>query len=426
MLANVDMTSTTGATFNGSLRHSQPVMKTRAQKKRLLHVTTVPMTLRFLRGQVGFMKSKGYEVVIASSPGDELEAFGAEEEVEVHAVPMERRIAPLSDLVSLARLWKELREVRPEIVHSHTPKGGLLGMCAATLAGVPVRCYHLRGLPMMSTVGPKRTLLRWTERLSCFLADEVFCVSSSLRDVALAERLCAPSKIHVLAGGSGNGVDSAGLYNPKTHPPATRDAIRAALEIRKNQVVVGFVGRMVGDKGVVELSKAWQKVRGLHSNALLLLIGPREASDAVPPEVLEQLDSDPRVRWVDTVANVAEYYSAMDMVVLPTYREGLPNVLLEAAAMELPVVATEVPGCVDVVVDGVTGTLVPPQTVEPLAKAIDAYLSSSELRKQHGISARSHVVANFAQEKIWEALSEHYAALCSERPFALGVVAGVN
>tara|TARA_R110002073_G_scaffold74100_2_gene181067 strand:- start:59003 stop:60130 length:1128 start_codon:yes stop_codon:yes gene_type:complete len=360
------------------------------------------------------MKSKGYDVAIASSPGHELEDFGDEEGVAVHAVSMERRIAPLSDLVSLAKLLREIREIRPEIVHSHTPKGGLLGMCAATLAGVPVRCYHLRGLPMMSATGPKRTLLRWTERLSCLLADEVFCVSSSLREVALSERLCPASKIHVLAGGSGNGVDSTGLYNPKTHAPLARDAIRAGLDIRKDQVVVGFVGRMVGDKGVVELAKAWKTVRGLHSDALLLLIGPREASDAVPPDILEQLDSDSRVRWVDTVANVAEYYAAMDLVVLPTYREGLPNVLLEAAAMQLPVVATEVPGCVDVVVDGVTGMLVPPQTVEPLAKAIDTYLSSSELRREHGTNARVHVVANFSQEKIWQALSEHYEALCNE------------
>lgn len=357
------------------------------------------------------MKERGYEVCVATSPGEELDSFAVEEDVQAYAVDMERRIAPLKDLVSLARLWREVRANRPEIVHSHTPKGGLLGMCAATLAGTPVRCYHLRGLPMMSAVGPKRALLRWTERLSCLLAHEVYAVSNSLRDVAIEERLCGAGKITVLAGGSGNGVDSEIRYNPQTHPPATRARVRDDLGISEESVVVGFVGRLVGDKGVIELSQAWRQLRSKHPHVVLLLIGPREADNAVPSEVLDALDSDPQVRWVDTVPNVAEYYTAMDMLVLPTYREGLPNVLLEAGAMRLPVVATHVAGCVDVVVAGETGTLVPAKTVAPLALAIADYLDSAELRREHGSAARAHIVANFSQEKIWRELSEHYAEL---------------
>lgn len=379
--------------------------------RRLLHVTTVPMTLRFLRGQVGFMKKAGYEVEIASSPGEELEAFGSEECVETHAVAMERRIAPLRDLMSLAHLWREIRRANPQIVHSHTPKGGLLGMCAATLAGVPTRCYHLRGLPMMGTSGPKRELLRWCERLSCALADEVFSVSHSLRDVAIAEGLCSPNKISVLAGGSGNGVDSKEQYNPKNYGPEVRAEIRRELGIPADALVVGFVGRLVRDKGIVELAEAWQTIREAHPDAFLLLIGPAESADAVPAEVLSGFERDPRVRAVGMVDTAAAYYAAIDLIALPSYREGFPNVLLEAAAMKLPVVSTRVAGCIDAVEDGVTGSLVPHKDADALASALEHYLSSPSLRLLHGENGRRRVVECFAQERIWSALSEHYGHL---------------
>lgn len=366
------------------------------------------MTLRFLRGQVGYMKKLGFEVEIASSPGPELDNFGREEHVGVHAISMERRIAPVKDLLSLYRLWRKIRRLNPEIVHSHTPKGGLLGMCAARLAGVPVCCYHLRGLPMMSAHGKKRELLRWTERLSCALADEVYCVSHSLRDVALAEKLCDAKKIRVLAGGSGNGVDSLTTYNPDRVDTASLNEMRAALEIAPDAIVIGYVGRLVQDKGIRELVEAWESIRSAIPKLHLLVIGPREAADAVPARTLEVLDTDPQVTWLDMVPSVAPYYGLMDLLVLPTYREGFPNVLLEAAAMEIPVVATRVAGCVDAVLDGVTGTLVAKENAAELADAMTAYLLSEELRDLHGKNARVRVVKEFAQERIWQELAKCY------------------
>ncbi len=357
------------------------------------------------------MKKLGFEVEIATSPGDELDAFGTEEQVGTHPIPMERRIAPLRDVVALAKLWREIRHTNPEIVHSHTPKGGLLGMCAATLAGVPVRCYHLRGLPMMSATGAKRELLRWCERLSCALADEVFCVSHSLRELAIAEGLCSPAKIQVLAGGSGNGVDSEYQYNPATYPADARLVMRESLGIPNDALVIGFVGRLVRDKGIVELAQAWKQLRETHPKAHLLLIGPREVADAVPDDTLAQLDEDTQVTMLGIVPSAAPYYPAMDLVVLPTYREGFPNVLLEAASMGLPVVATRVPGCVDAVEDGETGALVAAQDVNALADAINSYLSSLSLRKAHGKNGRTRVMKHFAQEQIWIALSTEYANL---------------
>lgn len=382
-------------------------------KKRLLHVTTVPMTLRFLRGQVGYVRARGYDIHVASSPGEELDAFALAEELPVIPVAMARRIAPHKDIVALLRLWRTIRTLRPEIVHSHTPKGGLLGMCAAALAGVPVRVYHLRGLPMMTASGSKRELLRWTERLSCGLAHEVLCVSDSLREAAEAEGLCAPEKIRVLAGGSGNGVDSEGQYTRRLHDASTRFRIRSEFGIGEDAQVVGFVGRLVRDKGIVELQRAWSRLRERFPEAHLLLVGPEESGDAVPADVAASLRSDERVHRTGLVASAAPFYAAMDLLVLPTYREGFPNVLLEAGAMELPVVATEVSGCVDAIVDGQTGTLIPPREAVALERAAARYLSSAKLRDEHGQRARRWVRENFAQERIWAALAERYDSLRS-------------
>jgi hypothetical protein len=174
-------------------------------KPRLLHVTTVPQTLAFLKGQVAYMKSRGFDVAAVSSPGPALDAFGRAEGIDVHPVEMPRRITPLGDLVALFRLWRLIRKIRPDVVHGHTPKGGLLAMIAAWMAGVSVRLYTLHGLPLETARGLKRTILRWCERTSCALARRVYAVSGSLRRRAAAYGLCQAEKISVLGAGTVNG-----------------------------------------------------------------------------------------------------------------------------------------------------------------------------------------------------------------------------
>ena len=172
---------------------------------RLVHITTIPETLYFLTGQVSYMKSKGLEVHALSSPGDDLGKFGRQEGIAVHAVEMPRRITPVQDLIAIRRLWRSLRAIKPQIVHAHTPKGGLLGMISAWLARVPVRVYHVHGLPFVTATGLKRTLLRLSERASCLLATQVYSVSHANRDVITAEGLCSPRKIKVLLNGASTG-----------------------------------------------------------------------------------------------------------------------------------------------------------------------------------------------------------------------------
>jgi glycosyltransferase involved in cell wall biosynthesis len=374
------------------------------------------MTLGFLRGQVAFMKSRGFIVSAVSSPGEDLDRFGREEGISVHAVKMERRITPLRDLAAVLRLWWLLRRIQPQIVHAHTPKGGLLGMIAAFLARVPVRVYHLRGLPLLTARGLRRIVLTLAERISCCLAHSVLCNSNSLRGEAVRAKLCNPRKLEVLLCGSGNGVDAQVEFNPQALGAATRDRVRAELDINRDALVLGFIGRVVRDKGIAELVEAWETLRHEFPDLWLLIVGPCESEDPVPRSTLEALRIDPRVRIRDYETQTSPFYAAMDLVVLPTYREGFPNVLLEAAAMELPVVASRVTGCVDAVRDGETGMLVPPRDSAALAKALRCYIERPELRRQHGEAARSRVLRDFDPKALWEEVEHVYRSLlCSPR-----------
>ena len=375
---------------------------------RLVHVTTVPDSLLFLDGQPRYLRARGFEVVAVSSPGAALERFQRAEEVACHTVAMARAITPWRDLVALLRLTLLLRRLRPDIVDAHTPKGGLLGMMAATLARVPVRIYHLHGLRFLTAQGSRRRLLRLTEWIAARLATRVLCVSRSLAEVAEAEGVAPRGKLAVLLGGSINGVDAAGRFRRPTAGEVA--AARSALGLPAGARVIGFVGRLVREKGIVELASAWRRLREAMPDLWLALVGPLEDQDPVPAEVVAALRDDPRVLMAGQDWDTPRWYRAMDVVALPTYREGFGVVTIEAGAMALPVVTTTVTGCVDAVVDGVTGTLVPPRDDRALEAALRAYLDDPALRLRHGMAARERVLRDFDQPRLWSALHQAYLA----------------
>ena len=381
------------------------------RKIKLLHVTNVPSTLAFISGQVGYMKLQGLEVEVLSSPGKSLLEFAENQQIKAYAVEMPRRITPLQDILALIHLWKYFRQIRPDIVHAGTPKGGLLGTISAWLAGTPICIYQMRGLPMMTATGYKRSLLWWSEKISCLLADQVLCVSLSLRDVAISEGLCPAVKIKVLLGGSSNGVDAQERFNPAQIDVRTRIEICQQYKIPTDALVVGFVGRIVRDKGIIELTQAWTTLREEFPNLHLLIVGPFEPQDPIPLDVEHLLREDTRIHLTGRHQDTSPFYTAIDILTLPTYREGLPNTVLEAAAMQLPVVATSIPGCIDAVQDGITGILVPPHNAVALTDAIRVYLKNPELRKQHGQTGRINVLHNFKREAIWDALYQEYKQL---------------
>ncbi len=372
--------------------------------KTVVHVLTVPDSLVFLRGQPAFMKRHGYRFCVITSPDPRLDEFAAENGVEFRGVPMHRKIAPVEDLRSLFAVARALRELRPDVVHAQTPKGGLLGVLASTMLRVPKRVYYLRGLPLETESGWRRAVLWAVEKTACTLATDIVAVSPSLRSRAVSLRLADKRKVRVIGRGSGQGVDSA-YFTPAA---GDRDENRAKYGYSEMDVVFLFVGRLVADKGIEELTEAWRRVAAALPTARLLIVGPEEPRDPVPPGVLERLRADPRVRFTGFLSDVRGAYGAADVVVLPSRREGFPNVPLEAAAMSLPVITTNATGCVDSVEDGATGRVVPVNDAAALATAMLDYGRDADLRQRHGAAGRHRVVEWFRPERLWRGVLEVY------------------
>jgi len=360
-----------------------------------------------LRGQLRFFREAGFEVYVASSPGGGLNRVAVSDGVTAFAIPMEREMAPLRDVVSLWRLWRLMRRLRPDICHVGTPKAGLLGGLAALLAGVPRRFYTLHGLRLETTIGWKRALLTAAERISCLLAQRVICVSESLREKAVELGVVPASKTRLIGSGSANGVDVS-----RFHPTALRQdgarSVRRNLGLPERASVVGFVGRITRDKGIVELIEAFQLLEDRFSELRLLLVGCFEKSNPLPVWVETSIRANPLIVHTGFVDDPSLLYQLMDVVVLPSYREGFPAVALEAAAAGKPIVATRVTGTQDAVLDRETGLLAPARNSGSLAGAIGTLLSDKARAKRMGLAARRRVVSEFPSERVWEGLLAIY------------------
>lgn len=372
----------------------------------VLNIVTSAVSLRFLDGQAEYLGERGYTVTLVSSPGEELRK-AEKEGVRTEAMAMERGIAPWKDLVSLWRLLRLMRRLRPEIVNAGTPKAGLLGGVAARMCGASRRYYTLHGLRCETATGWKRKLLLATERVACRSAHRVICVSESLREKAIELGVVEANRTVVFGAGSCAGVD-AERFAPTEEAARRGAAIRRELGIAVEAPVVGFVGRLTKDKGLCELVEAYLELRGKMSEARLLLVGDVEEGDALPKAVREKITSESGIARTGWMADTAEYYHAMDVLALPTYREGFPTVALEAAAAGKAVVATRATGARDAVVDGVTGMLVPVGDARGLAVALETLLRDQKMREEMGAAGRERVVVEFRPERVWEAMAEEY------------------
>jgi glycosyltransferase involved in cell wall biosynthesis len=370
---------------------------------RLLYGITVPgSAATLLRGQLGWFQARGWDVHLVTSPGPLLDEVALRERVTVHPLPMEREMALVRDVRALQRWIRLLVRVRPDVVNVGTPKAALLGSVAAWLTRVPVRVYVMRGLRLEGARSrPQRAVLWLAERLTISLATDVVCVSESLREEAVARMLFGRgSGGVVLAKGSSNGVD-ADRWDPDL-AAADRDTVRAGWRIDPDEMVVGFVGRLTRDKGVDTLLAAFERVSDLPVR--LLLVGSLDDEELGP--AIRALGD--RVVRIDETSDLAPVYVGMDVLCLPTLREGLPNVVLEAALAEVPAITTTATGARDSVVPGVTGWLVPPGDVEQLASALRACAEDREHARALGRGARTRALADFRPATIWSGLESIY------------------
>jgi glycosyltransferase involved in cell wall biosynthesis len=378
--------------------------------RKIVYIAPTTYTLRFFRGFPRYLADRGFQLHAITPPEQPLWDFCQSEGCTAHPLPISRSIAPLQDAVSVNRLCQMLRRIRPAIVDSQMTKAGLVGTLAAWAAGVPIRIYTNHGAAFSAATGWKKALLKTADRLSCRLASRVRCVSHSVRQLLIDEGCCAEDKIRVFANGS-CGIDAEGRFNPHRLAASVRDETRASLGIPSDAPVLGFVARIAREKGVDDLAEAWLMLRDRFPNLHLLMVGGKEVRDPVGAKTEAFLRSDPHIHLTGEVADLPAYYRAMDLLALPSVREGLGMSLLEGAAMELPVVASRIPGIVNAVADGATGTLVPVHDVAALAAAIRRYLDDPVLRQKHGVAGRERVRRTFQQELVWEATYQAYVDL---------------
>jgi glycosyltransferase involved in cell wall biosynthesis len=370
---------------------------------------THPQTCLILGPRLRALRAAGFRVTLVCGPGELAERAAAAAGVDSAFIPMQRGIAPFRDLVSLLRLFWLLRRIRPDGVEFSTPKAGLLGTVAAALCGVRRRVYLLRGLRLEGVAGPKRRVLLAFERLACRCAHLVLSNSASLRAEALALGLAPEDKLIVLGSGSSIGVDTD-RFCPR--PANGHDAVRERLRIPAGAPVIGFVGRLTRDKGLPELIASFETVARAEPEARLLLVGWFDAAeDALPSALRDKIRNHPRIHCTGFVHDAAPFYRAMDLMVLPTWREGLPNAVLEAQATGIPVVTTLSTGSRDSVVPEVTGLLIPPGHPEAIAEAVLRLLRSPDRRRQMGRAAREWVCRHYSHRRVLGLTVDFYRGL---------------
>ncbi len=358
-----------------------------------------------LGARLKVLRQAGFRVLLVSGPGELLDRTAARAGVERIAIPMRRSIAPLADLVALLRLCSLLGRRRPDLVEFSTPKAGLLGTLAATLTSVPRRVYMLRGLKLERSRGFKRRVLLAAERFACACAHLVLCNSESLRAEAHLLDLAPVHKLIVLGEGSSNGVDVE-RFSPG---PST---MRETFGIPHDVPVVGFVGRLTRDKGLPELIQAFDRILRAKPSARLLLVGWFDAAeDALDEGMRARILSHPRIHCTGFVSDTAPYYRAMDVLVLPTWREGFPNAVLEAAASGIPAVTTESTGARDSVVPEVTGLLIPPGYPDAICEAVLKLLGDPERRRRMGQAARAWVLEHYMEDRVLGLTANYYLSL---------------
>jgi glycosyltransferase involved in cell wall biosynthesis len=375
--------------------------------KKILRISTIPKSLNtFCRGQL-HMISERFEVVAVSSPDPELETIREREGVRTIAVPMERHISLWRDIKALIKMIGVMRRERPDIVHSITPKAGLVSMMAAWLARVPVRMHTYTGLVFPTSTGMKQRILIWMDKLLCRCATYINPEGQGVAD-DLKRFHITKKPLHIIGNGNVRGVDMD-YWN---RDQVTRD-VRKELDIVPTDIVLLFVGRLVRDKGINELIEAFSKIGNEHVK--LILVGSYEdALDPLAKKTMQHINSDKRIFAVGRQEDVRPYYTASDIFVFPSYREGFPNTVLEAGALGLPSIVTDINGAREIIIEGKNGIIIPSKNVDVLCEAMKRMIDNPDLRQKLASQARELVASRYEQKWLWGELMKVYDSLVSK------------
>ncbi|MDT3388422.1 MAG: glycosyltransferase family 4 protein [Bacteroidota bacterium] len=383
--------------------------------QKLLRLTTIDLSLdKLVPGQLKFM-SQYYEILGVAADTGLLQEVGKREGIRVIDIPMHREISLVSDIKCLWKLYNLFRKERPYILHCNTPKGSLLGLLAGKWAGVHHRVYTVTGLRYQGSKGFFRWVLKLMETVSCYCATKVIPEGQGVLQTLQSDHITR-KPLRVLHHGNINGIDIR-YYSRQRVQQEGCSISGEALGLLESDFVFVFVGRIVKDKGMNELANAMQEL-----NCKLLLVGSFDDDDPLNENCRVFLQTSPKVKCVGWQEDVRPYLAVADALVFPSYREGFPNVPIQAGAMDLPCIVTDINGCNEIIKDGINGKIInAPMNVgsvvmqNELTNTMQWFLDNPAEVKQMSSKAREMVASRFEQRDVWEATLQMYKNLQNKR-----------
>lgn len=378
---------------------------------KIIRTSTVPLSLNtFCKGLFSELKLEGYDIVAVSSPGTDLDEVEMREGVKTIPVKMERHISPFKDFKSLFKLIKVFHREKPVMVHSMTPKAGLLSMMAAWVCRVPVRLHTFTGLVFPTARGIKQKILILTDRLTCFCATHVHPEGEGVKNDLINYKI-TKKPLKVLGFGNVRGID---LSHYNSDLPEVREE---ATKIRQEGVFTFvFVGRLVTDKGINELVSAFTRLNKDFPESRLLLVGPEERSlDPLLPETIKLIDANPAIEAVGSKGDVRPWLSAANALVFPSYREGFPNVVIEAGAMRLPSIVTDINGSREIIIQDRNGVIIPPKDEEAIFQTMKYFIENPDKVEVMAKEARPLIASRYEMHFVRKCLKDYYKEILSEQ-----------
>jgi len=380
---------------------------------KLFRITTVPISLKLLlTGQMQYMSKEGFDVTMISAKDQGVKNIELSEEVPHHNVPFTRKLTPLIDLYCLLLLIGYFCKQKPTIVHTHTPKAGLLGMIAARITAVPLRVHTVAGLPLMTAIGWKKKLLIFTEKLTYWGAQHVLPNSNSILLYMNRHKLCNKNKLNIIGFGSTNGID-LNRFSTNSLDQKILKSIKVDIGYNENNIYILAVGRVVKDKGIIELIESFnllQKEPSL-STVKLILLGPLEnqrKEESLPISILNEIKNNDNIIHIEWSDHVEYFMDIAKILVHASHREGFPNVLLQSGAMGCPIVCSNIPGNIDIVRNNVTGILFEKGNFQDLTDKLYSALSKFSELSQYSNNLKAEIIAKYDRRYIHKQYLDFY------------------
>lgn len=375
-----------------------------------MRITTIPHSLHvLLKGQLRFL-NEHYEVIGVSSFGEEINEVAKEEGIRVIETRMVRRIGPFTDLFSIYKMFRVFRKEKPLIIHSITPKAGMISMIAGKLAGVPIRMHTFTGLIFPYRTGFMQKILIACDKIICAFATHIYPEGEGIRNDLIRFNITR-KPLRVIANGNINGINTS-YFNPLSYSRKYRRELRKELNVTTTDFLFIYVGRLVGDKGINELVNAFGRLNNRYPHTKLLLVGSQEADlDPLKKETIRQIMSNRSIISVGFQKDIRPFLIISDALAFPSYREGFPNVVMQAGAMELPAIVTDINGSNEIITDGKNGTIIPVKDTDALYNAMERYATDKEYVSELKRNARPAITSRYEQEEVWQALLDEYKSL---------------